>query len=143
MAIREFTGEWEFLSNFAPAFDNGLTVEHLYQAAKTGDRTSRDQILKSKTPGQAKRLGNLVPLRKDWEEMKVPVMRSLLMHKFKDQKLMEMLLDTGDQYLEEGNNWHDNFWGNCRCEKCRHQVGENRLGRLLMDVRVWYKTKNC
>ena len=39
------------------------------------------------------------------------------------------LLGTGDTYLEEGNTWNDTFWGVC------NGVGENNLGRILMEVR--------
>jgi hypothetical protein len=40
-----------------------------------------------------------------------------------------LLLDTSDKVLIEENNWNDTFWGVC------NGVGENNLGRLLMQVR--------
>ena len=42
---------------------------------------------------------------------------------------------TGKVLLEEGNRWHDNFWGNCRCQECDDVEGRNILGKLLMKVR--------
>ena len=51
-------------------------------------------------------------------------------------RLRECLLSTQDAVLVEGNTWHDNYWGNCRCRKCRRHKGLNRLGRLLMQVRA-------
>jgi hypothetical protein len=35
----------------------------------------------------------------------------------------------------EGNNWHDNTWGNCLCDKCKGIEGKNLLGNILMQVR--------
>ena len=45
-----------------------------------------------------------------------------------------MLLSTGDVAIIEGNYWHDNFYGQCTCEKCAGK-GKNKLGKLLMDIR--------
>ena len=44
---------------------------------------------------------------------------------------------TGDKYLTEGNNWHDNYWGVCKCNssKCLDKVGRNKLGKILMQIR--------
>ncbi|MCH7737275.1 MAG: NADAR family protein [Chloroflexi bacterium] len=56
-------------------------------------------------------------------------MLELLRDKFRDPVLRQMLLDTGDLELVEGNNWGDRFWGRVS------GVGDNHLGRLLMQVR--------
>jgi hypothetical protein len=69
-------------------------------------------------------------------------MYDLVFEKFSQWKnLKEMLLKTGNSHIEEGNYWHDNFWGNCRCGNrdgrrpdCLLQ-GKNHLGIILMDVR--------
>ena len=58
--------------------------------------------------------------------------------KFKDQKLAEDLLSTGDLELIECNNWHDNFWGSCSCPKC-NDSGLNHLGKILMKIRFELK----
>lgn len=55
--------------------------------------------------------------------------------KFRNRKLAEALLATGDAELIEGNTWCDNIWGNCTCSKCAKTPGENRLGKLLMEIR--------
>jgi predicted NAD-dependent protein-ADP-ribosyltransferase YbiA (DUF1768 family) len=39
------------------------------------------------------------------------------------------LLETGDAELVEGNWWDDTFWGVC------NGVGQNNLGKILMDTR--------
>ena len=44
--------------------------------------------------------------------------------------LAARLLQTGEEELIEGNTWNDRFWGQCQ------GVGENHLGRLLMELRT-------
>lgn len=78
---------------------------------------------------QAKKLGKSVELRKDWEEIKLSVMKNVLIAKFSNKELFQKLLETKDYYLEEGNNWNDTFWGVC------NNKGENHLGLILMEIR--------
>lgn len=129
-----FHGENRFLSNFSYSdivYEDQLypTVEHAFQAAKTLDLQDRYLISMASTPGMAKREGRQVQLRPDWEEIKLEVMAKLLRLKFADPELKQLLLATGDDYLEETNTWNDTYWGVC------NGVGENHLGRLLMMVR--------
>lgn len=138
MAITSFSGKYEFLSNFyySPVTYEGITyptVEHAFQAAKTFDVTERRRISEMKTPGMAKRAGRRVLLRKDWEAVKFDIMKTLVTQKFEDEKLKQLLLDTGDEELVEGNTWHDTCWGVC------NGVGQNNLGKILMSVRKHYK----
>ena len=56
-------------------------------------------------------------------------MEEALRIKFSNPKLRKALLDTGDEYLEEGNTWGDQYWGVC------NGVGKNKLGKLLMKIR--------
>ena len=58
-------------------------------------------------------------------------MRFALKLKFQDKILRELLLETGDAILEEGNIWHDFFWG----VDASSRYGENWLGKLLMELR--------
>jgi len=94
----------------------------------------REMIAHVSTPGQVKRFGRTLKLRKDWDNVKLEVMEWCLREKFKDEKLKEMLLQTGDEELIEGNYWHDVVWGVCTCQKCGNK-GENNLGKLLMKIR--------
>lgn len=136
-AIDSFSGENEFLSNFYPAtvsYDGHIytSVEHAYQAAKTGNYSLRKQIRFSGTAAQAKRIGNLLPkdqFRTDWEHIKFPIMMELVGKKFQDKILGEKLLDTKDAELIEGNHWGDTFWGICEGK------GTNYLGKILMETR--------
>lgn len=135
IVIEHFAGKYAFLSNFYPAtvvFDQDAypSVEHAYQAAKTFSQRDRDAIRVVSTPGKAKRLGQTVEVRPEWNDIKVTVMEKLLWKKFEHPFLREMLLETGDAPLIEGNTWGDVFWGQCKGK------GENHLGRLLMDTRA-------
>jgi ribA/ribD-fused uncharacterized protein len=139
--IDDFRGNYHFLSNFEPAevMLDGIkfpTVEHAYQAAKTLEQQERQQILGASTPGLARKMGRKLIQRPDWPEIKVRVMQDLVSQKFNGHPdLVKLLLATGDIELVEGNTWHDNFWGDCRCSKCATVAGQNWLGRILMEVR--------
>ena len=138
--INNFDGKYRFLSNFASSklVYDGIeypTVEHAFQAVKTLDIEERKAIAKLPTPGEAKRAGRRVNLRSDWEKVKDGIMYDILKEKFKDPELKAKLLATGDEYLEEGTTWHDNYWGNCYCDKCKNVEGKNTLGKLLMKIR--------
>lgn len=138
--INHFDKEWAFLSNFYPQeieFE-GITYptnEHFFQAMKTLDINKRRAIANASTPGLAKKMGRSVSLRPDWEDIKDDVMLEGLYRKFANEELADWLLDTGDEWLEEGNYHHDNYWGICYCEKCQDTMGKNKLGKLLMKVR--------
>lgn len=105
------------------------SVEHAYQAHKVLDTNSQELIRKAATPQEAKKLGRCVQLRSDWEEIKIPLMHSFLRQKFENPFLQHMLLETGEAELIHVNTWNDKFWGVCR------GVGQNWLGRLLMEIR--------
>lgn len=137
--IDKFDGKYAFLSNYYPSpihqeFINGTiieypTVEHAFQATKTTNIELRKRFAQAKTPGEAKRMGRHILLRKDWNEIKDAVMLSYVRAKFTWPDLQAKLLATGNAYLEEGNYWNDTTWGVC------NGVGENRLGKILMQVR--------
>jgi len=139
--INRFDGEYAFLSNFAhrPIIIKGktwVTVEHIFQAAKTLDEDMREQIRLAPTPGKAKQMGRTIQIRSDWEEIKQDVMLKSIRLKFRQYPgLKEHLLSTKDAVLIEGNTWHDNTWGDCHCSKCQKIEGRNLLGQILMQVR--------
>lgn len=126
--IDRFEGEWFWLSNFYE--EDGYTVEHAYQAAKTNDPNWVSRILYAETPKEAKRLGRLCPVRPNWDNEKLYVMRALLFQKFHPTRSLAVkLANTGTAELIEGNWWDDTYWGVCK------GVGDNHLGKLLMHVR--------
>lgn len=133
--IDYFEGPHRWLSNFypSPIKLKGLTwpsVEHAYQAMKTTDRDWWRKIAAESNPGKAKRMGQLVPLRPDWDRVKLTVMKVAVTRKFAIPELRELLLETGDLELIEGNHWNDQYWGVCNGR------GLNHLGRILMEVRA-------
>ena len=148
--INSFKGRWSFLSNFYPCEIRyqGITypsTEHYYVAMKIKNdqmingryytpADTRELIAKVATPGQVKRFGRNLKVRADWDDVKLGFMEWCLREKFKHVDLKEMILQTGDEELIEGNYWHDQFWGVCSCEKCGNK-GQNHLGKLLMKIR--------
>jgi len=133
--IERFTGDYRFLSNFfaSPVRDEKgeyATVEHAYQAAKACNDAEWYSIAAASTPAKAKRRGNTVVVDMFWEAKRLPLMRAFLVKKFAPgSHLAYRLLATGNAELIEGNDWNDRFWGMC------NGVGENHLGRLLMEIR--------
>lgn len=136
--IDSFRGQYAFLSNFyeCPINYNGLefnSVEAAYQAQKSYDRESQEDFVKL-GPADSKKLGCIYPIRYDWYNLKVGIMRELLQIKFESPKFKELLIDTDCSILVEGNTWHDLFWGACTCPQ-HNGKGDNILGTLLMEIR--------
>jgi len=134
--IDSFRGEHKFLSNFYPAkvVYEGIeypSSEHAFQAAKTSDPQWKVAIRDASTPSKAKRLGRNVPLRPDWEDIKLRVMKDIIRAKFTQNADLRIMLVLGTRNTEliEGNTWGDKFWGVCDGE------GENHHGRILMEIR--------
>ena len=131
---------YAWMSNFYAALPftyAGLlwqSAEHAFQAAKVnfvGDWAKR--IQRARTPGEAKRLGRQCPLRKDWENVKVDVMRSIVQEKLKAHPtLQDKLLATRNVRIEEDAHW-DRFWGTGKTGPGGN--GKNMMGRILMDLR--------
>ena len=138
--IGEFKGEFYFLSNFyeCDVTYGGITYrnnEAAFQAQKTANKFIRMKFHQL-NPSDAKKLGRRVQLREDWEDIKEQIMYQICRAKFEqNQELRDKLIATGDVHLEEGNTWHDNEWGVCRCVNCQDVRGKNKLGKILMRVR--------
>jgi ribA/ribD-fused uncharacterized protein len=141
--INQFKDEYRFLSNFwmCPVQYEGYiypSSEHAYMAAKTTDGIERRYIANLLSPIAAKAYGRQMKLRDGWEQMKYAVMLEILLDKFKrNTRLTQLLLDTGDQQLVEGNWWGDKIWGVC----LKTNQGENNLGKTLMQVRSLLQPK--
>lgn len=125
---------YAYLSNFylSTIYIDGnpfATIEHAYQSHKTVDESIRDLIRRSKSPAEAKKLGRSLILRDDWEQVKIPLMKSFLQKKFENPFLRPLLVGTENSELIYSNTWNDRFWGVCR------GTGLNWLGKLLMQLR--------
>ena len=132
--INSFRDKYFFLSNFysCKVTYQGLTYENneaAFQAQKCLSDGEKRKFC-SLNPSEAKRLGRHVPLRKDWENVKVGVMKEIVRCKFEQHpELKEKLLALKNIYLEEGNDWGDKIWGTVNGQ------GKNLLGNILMSVR--------
>lgn len=142
--IDSFTGNYRWLSNFwedehpIQMWIEFPTAEHLYNSLKTSDLSEAMWVANAATPDEAKRRGQQVTLKKDWDTSgRLPAMRQTLGAKFFQNALLRSkLLCTEDAWLVEGNTWHDQFWGDCRCGRAAcSEPGQNWLGRLLMELR--------
>jgi len=103
--------------------------EGAYMSCKTFDICEKLMLTAMDGPA-AKKFGQLVTLRSDWNYVRVDKMQQVLYAKFEqNESLMALLKSTGTKYIEETNWWHDTFWGVC------NDVGQNNLGKCLMNVR--------
>lgn len=134
-ASTSFSGRWRFLSNFQESrIQLGElvfpTAEHAYQACKSLDPKDWQLILGCASPGAAKKMGQRLHLRPNWDKIKLAVMAEIVAAKFdQNPDLKAQLLATGDSELVENNWWGDTFWGVCK------GVGQNHLGKILMAYR--------
>lgn len=141
MRINSFNGGYRYLSNFyedAPVLLDGLhfrNSEAAYQAGKAATLSVR-KLFVDLTPDEARKLGRAIAIREDWLDIRADYMRRVVHAKFtQNPMLAEALIATGVAELEEGNHWHDNFFGNCYCPACRKIPGQNMLGQILMEER--------
>jgi hypothetical protein len=135
--IDNFINEYEWLSNFynASLEYNGrkyLNSEAAFQSMKSSDPEVQVSFCDLNSY-DAKKLGEQIYLREDWDSIKTKVMFGIVKAKFdQNSNLRKKLVDTGDIFLEEGNTWGDRIWGTV------DGLGENRLGKILMNIRKAY-----
>lgn len=131
------TDEYGWCSNFAPYLiklggKTWPTSEHYFQARKFEDSADEEAVRQARTPMLAARLGRdrKRKLRRDWESIKVSVMREAVRAKFtQHEDLARLLLETGDAKLVEHTD-QDDYWGDGG-----DGSGKNMLGRILMEIR--------
>jgi ribA/ribD-fused uncharacterized protein len=140
--IKGFFGDYRFLSNFHPVrvILDGVqypSVEHAYQAAKWQPvqrvfflTCTALETIDYNRVHQPDGYATIA----QWDDVKVSTMHALVAQKFDPQKNPEnaqRLIATGIRHLEEMNWWGDIFWGTDNTGK-----GQNRLGKILMEVRA-------
>lgn len=131
------TGDYGYMSNFAhyPVVMNGKTYrtsEHYFQSQKFIGTNVESKIRETKSPKEAAKLGRSrdYPLRKDWQSVKVNVMKLVVLAKFQqNEDIAKLLVETGDAKLVEHTE-NDSYWGDGGNGK-----GKNMLGQILMEVR--------
>jgi ribA/ribD-fused uncharacterized protein len=143
--IDSFAGRWAFLSSFwrQDFVYGGQQWKHregAFQAFKTTDPDLRVKIARIEKPSEAKAAGRALVLRGDWDTISKRVMLDLMLAQFgQNPHMAEKLAATAGAVLVEGNTWHDQLWGDCRCgDPCHPECrvpGQNALGHLLMAVR--------
>ena len=154
--IKQFRGEYSFLSNFfySPInynFDDlpfythdniergkigAISNEHFFQACKAYSFSDHYRIITSAYPSIAKKRGRKIKIRNDWENIKIDVMRYGLKMKFdQNPDIKQKLIDTRSMFIEEGNKWNDLYWG----VDLHSGNGNNVLGKLLMELRREYR----
>lgn len=115
------------------------TSEHYFQAQKFTDTHYAEAIRRAKSPMVAARLGRdrKMPLRKDWESVKIGIMRQAVEAKFKQHSVLrELLLSTENRRIIE-HTTNDHYWGDGG-----DGSGKNMLGKILMDIRANLRNGN-
>ena len=108
------------------------TSEHYFQAQKFEAVEHREEIRRTESPMVAARMGRdrKKPLRRDWESVKVSIMRDAVRAKFSQHEdIRQIVLATGDAKIVE-NTANDSYWGDGG-----NGSGKNMLGRILMEIR--------
>ena len=135
--IKEFQNEYRWLSNFTPVkiILNNIeypSVEHAYMSAKSNDPIWKHTCSKlNYTAGEIKTASRKIELVSNWDDIKLDIMRFCLEQKFNQEPFKTKLLETENQYIQEGNRWNDKFWGVC----LKTNQGQNHLGKLIMNIR--------
>jgi len=133
-----YENDFYVLSNFS-AFElgwNGMrfpTAEHAYHWEKFPDleRVQVD-IRFARSAHEAYRIAQEFKAlrRKDWDAVKVDIMRDILRAKAEQHEYVRRkLLASGDRELIE-DSWRDGFWG-----WGERRDGQNQLGKLWMEIR--------
>lgn len=134
--LKDPFGDFSNFSRHSFSYNNKewKTSEHCYQAMKYENEEIIEKIRNCETPRKAADLGrdpdNGYQIRENWEDMKVSIMRNIVLAKFsQNQCLIDLLLSTGESVIVEHTE-KDKFWGDGG-DGC----GKNMLGKVLMTVR--------
>ena len=147
--ILSFTGDYFFLSNYSPygfiaENENYFpTSEHYYHFRKADvsvkeNRPILEEIMKTKDPHNAKKLGRALTMRKDWDAFRHIIMFVGNKYKFdQNPDIRNKLIKLNNCVLIEGNTWNDTYWG----VNISNGEGHNYLGKTLMELRDYYISK--
>lgn len=144
--------EFGALSNMATGFPvrvNGINIktsEALYQACRFPHLPEIQQkIIEEKSPMVVKMISNAnkKKSRQDWDNIRLKVMKWCIQVKLAQNFISfgAMLHETGLKNIVE-NSAKDNFWGAIPNEEGTIFTGKNALGRLLMDLRQAFYSKD-
>ena len=154
--IKTFDGENFFLSNMYPLERpiitklgvSASTSEHAYQAAKFANVSQHYEVAgaRASVRGKGEILDGIASknlahefidagalIVPNWSLIKVGIMQEVVRRKFiANPDIRELLVQTGEEELVEGNDWGDTFWG----VDLETGEGQNQLGKVLMEVRT-------
>lgn len=140
--IISFDGAERWLSNFVDSpidFEGRVfrSVEHAYQSAKSNSKEWKEECADwSNSAGKIKRASKDIEIISSWDTIKRDIMRPLLVSKFQIEQFRELLLNTGNMEIREGNTWGDYYWG---CSMSGTS-GSNHLGKMIMQIRENLRT---
>ncbi|KAK6345478.1 hypothetical protein TWF718_007394 [Orbilia javanica] len=145
-----FLGQW-YESPFTAVLEDGTRIQYenceQYMMHQKGvlfapdSETTGEILAKGLHPGAIKALGRAIPNFDEdtWEKNRYEIVVQANYYKFtQNEKLKEMLLETGNKELVEASP-RDRIWGvgygAANAPKNRQKWGLNLLGKALMDVR--------
>jgi ribA/ribD-fused uncharacterized protein len=154
----ESKGEYRNFSNMSnhPIEVDGIkypSVEHYYQAMKAKqfeDTEMEEKIVNAKSTKAVKAMGKKVKgfAKEIWDSKKDAVMRTGVRAKFvQHPELRKQLLETGERMIGKADA-RNTYWGigtSMESEKSNHPEkwrGQNKLGKLLMDMRQEFKEES-
>ena len=143
-----FQSSHAFLSNFHPSpiiIDGNFypTAEHKLQADKSlmaGDIDRNYEIMRSRTPLEAKRIGDQIPESQEWRQAREDNLRAIIDLKFDQNKnLAKRLIRTRQLSLHEATG--NTYYGigatlNSRELRNKQFTGQNKLGLALEEKRA-------
>lgn len=143
-----FQGPTSILSNLYPCsitirgiLFNCAEQAYAYRKAIWSEREDlAHKVMLLSDPKDIKKAGDNTPTKITWEGQKVAVMEEIVTQKFLQNKsIAKKLCETGDYPLYEGTT--NTFWGcglriNSKLWLTGNPPGQNRLGKLLMEVRA-------
>lgn len=109
-----------------------MTSEHAYHSEKFEDPKILDELKNACSAHDAMKLAhaNKDKYRKDWDDIKLGVMKDILRAKVSQHPyIKKKLIETGTRELVE-DSWRDDFWG-----WGPNKDGANHMGKLWMEVR--------
>jgi hypothetical protein len=134
--IREFKGEYRWLSNMYPCkiVLRGIeypSVEHAFQSEKNESNEWKLYCSREINPKKVKLKSKRIDLVENWNEKRVIVMEFCIDKKFSQEPFKTKLIETGNEEIQEGNHWGDIFWG----VDLKSNKGKNVLGKIIMEKR--------
>lgn len=108
------------------------TSEHAYHSEKFEEENLKEQLRNARSAHDSQVFANTNKdkRRKDWDDVKLGIMREILKSKVSQHPyVMKKLIESGDKELIE-DSWRDDFWG-----WGPNKDGANHLGKLWMEIR--------